>query len=645
VSPHKAAKRKIMIDVYSIGTTLKLHDLVTPQLLKLSEQFAKVDALALQVNKRLKAMGAEVVGVRNLADAVGRLDAGMKGAKDQTLLVEKAMRGLKGSLPTGGLGIEREMIAANAEAARLEARLAGMRWSRIPGGGMFPPLPPNPGGGGGGGGHRRGGLHGGNLHINSGGVGLGAVGMGLAGEMMLPLAAAYIATLTGRAFYENAKDYQNEFMRFKALNLGDQVNAEADKFVRSTHTFGVSQVDMMKAMSESVGLFGSFGEASKFTPLLVELGKANASIYGGKLGALDDEGLKSLQKFIDRRGGFRDETTFRNTLDLAEKLVTGSGGYLKFQDLGSFSQNAGTAFRGLSAEGLLHMEGLMIEQGGQKAGTALMSLYQNLVAGRTPIKTMHLLEELGVGKIEQRTFGTVGGRKSTASTFQPLPLYAHLLQSDPAEFMGTTLPSLLAKKGITAEPDVLKAVNDLLSNRTASNQGSIMSTQQFQLVRDYHLAKGAMGAKDVIDMYQKGASGAEDDFAAAWKDFSTQFGKTMLPAITGMLKVGAAALRNASTPLDEQKLDDAIKNDPSMQHGRWGAIGDYLSHLFGSSTHAAASIPGGAGSQGGSVQTTINIDGRKVATAITPYIAAPLGSGLYTGAVDNHVSLPMPGLK
>jgi hypothetical protein len=49
--------------------------------------------------------------------------------------------------------------------------------------------------------------------------------------------------------------------------------------------------------------------------------------------------------------------------------------------------------------------------------------------------------------------------------------------------------------------------------------------------------------------------------------------------------------------------------------------------------------------QGGMVQTTVNIDGKKVAQAVTPYIAGPLGSGLYTGGVDNNVALPMPAVK
>ena len=632
-----------MIDVYSIGTTLKLTDLVTPQLLRLSEQFAKVDALALQVNKRLKSMSAEVVGVKNLAAATGKLDLGLKAVKDQAVMAEKALGSIRGSLPSG-LGIEAEMVAANRQVNLLGRQLHALRGGGLGGGGL-PPLPPGSGGGGGGGGgwgRRHGGLHGGNIHAGSGGIGIGGVGMGLADSAMVPLAGAFVAAYVGHAFYEGAKDYQDEFMRFKSLNLGDHINEEADKFVKASHTFGVSQTELMKAMAESVGLFGSFEEASKFTPALVTLGKANAAIFGDKLGSLDDEGLKNLLKFIDRRGGFKDEATFNRNLNLAERLVTGSGGFLKFQDLGAFSQNAGTAFRSLSDEGLMHMEGLMIEQGGQKAGTALMSLYQNLVAGRTPKKTMGLLQDLGLAQLEEQTHGSVGGKPLKSLVMTNIQ-GSDLLQSDPAKWMTDVLLPALQAKGITKESDVLKAVNDVLSNRNASNQGSIMTAQEFQVLRDYKLAKGAMGAGDVVNMYKDSASGAERDFAAAWTDFKKEFGQTMLPAITGMLRTGSAILRTINGAVNSPMTAAQAQMDQAPDHkpvSGWGKLGE----LFGGNSHSSSSVAPKAWNQG-NVHTAINIDGRKVATAVTPYFAGPLGSGLYTGGVDNNVALPMPSVK
>lgn len=629
-----------MIDVYEIGATLKLTDLVTPHLLKLSDQFAKVDALALQVNKRLQRMGAEVAGVRNLATAASKLDSGLKGVKDQALLAEKALHGIKGAIPAGGLGIEKELVAANAQAASLAAQLAGLRGiGRMPGGTVSPALP----GGSSGGGRRRGHLHGGNLHVSQHGFGIGGVGMGLADGALVPLAAAGAAAYVGHKFYESAKDYQNEFNRFKSLNLGDQVNVEADKFARSTRTFGVSSTDLMKSMAESVGLFGSFEEASKFTPALVELGKANSAIFGDKNGALDDEGLKNVLKFIDRRGGFKDEASFNRNLNLAEKLVTGSGGFLKFNDLGQFSQQGGTAFRGLSDEGLMHMEGLMIEQGGSKAATAMMSLYQNLVAGRTPKKTMGLLQDLGIAQLQMQTHGAVGGKPIKSLEMTDVQ-GSSLLQSDPAKWMNDVLLPALAKKGITSEGAILKAVNDVLSNRNASNQGSIMTTQQFQLMRDYHLAKGAMGANDVIGMYQNSASGAEADFAAAWTDFKNQFGKTMLPQITGMLKAGSAALRYMGNTIDRTNDEQNYVNQGGGFWDRVKRMWNWQPGMGGDQGHASSSVAPAARSSTPPIHLYLTDSGRQaIASSTTSFQADHLARSLNVGFLDSGLHLPMPG--
>ncbi|WP_175104394.1 hypothetical protein [Pararobbsia alpina] len=602
-------------------------------------------------------MGAEVVGVRNLAAAAGKLDIGLKGVKDQALLAEKALGSIKGSIPAGGLGIEKELIAANAEAVRLESRLNAMRWSRVPGGGgVIPPMLPPGGGGGGGGGHggRRGGLHGGNIHAGSHGIGIGGVGMGLADSLMVPAAAGFVAAYVGHQFYESAKDYQDATMRFKALNLGDAVNAEAEKFAHATQAYGVSQTELMSAMAESAGLFNNFDEVKRFTPQLVTLGKANAAIYGDKLGGMDDEGLKSLMKFIDRRGGTKDEASFTRNLNLAERLVTGSGGFLKFQDLGNFSQQGGTAFRSLSDEGLMHMEGLMIEQGGARAATSMMSIYQNLVAGRTPKKTMGLLQDLGLATLQMQEHGSVGGKPMKSLVMTDIQ-GSSLLQSDPAKWMDEVLLPALAKKGITSQDQVLKVVNDVLSNRTASNQASIMTTQQFQLIRDYKLAQGAMGSDDVIGTYKKSASGAEDNFTAAWTDFKNEFGQHMLPAITDMLNGGTALLRSINSfASDHPDLIKALGTIAAHDGGvvdPGGMIVDLTkqawSHFTGSKTpgHADSSVASGGGNAGGGTVGDVYLDGKKVGKHVAGYLAQQTGLSTNTGGIDPGVSLPMPGLK
>jgi hypothetical protein len=329
-----------------------------------------------------------------------------------------------------------------------------------------------------------------------------------------------------------AREYELAFTKFKTLNLGEAINTQANQFARGTKLMGVSATDLMGVLSESVGLFGTYAEAQKHAGQLAQLNVANSAIFGGKIERLDEGSIRSLLKFMDRRGALGgDEAKYQAGLNLAEKMVTGSGGFIKFSDLGAFSQNAGTAFRGLSDKGVMDMALLMQEQGGAAAGASWMSLYQNLVAGRTPVKTMLALQDMGIGTVGQVTHGTVGGKTSTSLVMTGIK-DAALLQSDPPEWFRTVLLPALASHNINDEASILKMTNDLLSNRRASNSGSIMSTQQLQIMRDAALTKNALGADKVIKQYSDDPNAKWTDMTSKWKNMLVEIGEAALPLVT-----------------------------------------------------------------------------------------------------------------
>lgn len=356
--------------------------------------------------------------------------------------------------------------------------------------------------------------------------------LGLAGGVLAGIGAAGLAAFKGPI--EAAREYELTLTRFKTLNLGDAVNRQADQFARGANLMGVSAKDLMQTMSESVGLFGSFDMAKKLAPVLAQLNAANSAIFKGKVGELDEGSTRGLMKFIDRRGGTHDAASFMRNLDLAEKLVTGSGGFVQFRDLDQFSQQGGTAFRGLSDAGVLNMALLLQEQGGARAGTSFMSLYQNLIGGRTPKKTMALLQEYGLGHIEMQEHATVGG-KSLKSMVMTDIASRDLLQTNPPEWMRTVFLPALAAHGVTKEGDILRVTNDLLSNRTASNQASIMTTQLLQILRDANLAKNAMGYDQVVKAYSDDPNSKFANLQARWADAMRELGTIVLPvAIKGV---------------------------------------------------------------------------------------------------------------
>ena len=555
-----------MIESYAVGVTLRLHDLVTPALAKIAIQFKELDFLTAGLNKNLKAMGLESAGIRKVSAATASLS--------------------------------NHMASAGVNSGILEKRIADIQKLRGIGAG-------NNGGGGGGGGNRHGGLH-----VGGNGVGLPVTSIGL-GQATVPLAVGAASVYGMSKLYGGARDYETVFQRFKALNLGDTINAEADKFARGTHSFGVSSIELMTVLSESVGLFGSFEEARKYSPKIAALSKANSAIFQGKTGELDEHGMMGLLKFIDRRGGFKDDQSFDRNVDLAEKLVTGSGGRIKFSDLDQFSQRGGTAFRGMSDEGIMGMAGLIIEQGGNASGVAMMSLYQNLIAGRATKKAIKVMEQLGLAGTAMQTHGKLGAADMKALVTTHVK-DADLLQSDPRRWFNETLMPALAQHGITDQSMIIRTVNDMLSNRTASNQATIYTAQSLQLERDYKLTKGALGAKQVQALFSKTGIGAEEDFGAAWSEFKVEMGKNILPAFTAFLHGASAFIRGVNDFANENKtmFDWMSKNS-----------GGPLATVARTASSIGTSIKDFAfGSNANAKQGDVYIDGKKAGEVLTPHV-------------------------
>lgn len=543
-----------MIDAYGIGVTLKLHDLIGPQLVKLAREFAKVDALALQVNKRLQAMGTQVVGVRNLAAAARQLNTGLRGIGDQALRAERNLRGMRGAIPTGGIGLEAELVRANAQAATLQARIAAMRGAgRVPGGGN-PILPPGPGGGGGGG-RRPGHIHGGNMHVGPNGFGIGGVGMGMATNMLVPLAAAGATVYIGHKFYEAAKDYEMAFTRFRSLNLGENVNKDADSFARRTKQFGVSKTERMTILRDMHEVMGHYDDAKAVTPLFSRMLAANRGVFGEEGNKFDTKTFQALGKVIEMRGGTHSPAAMYEQANFAQKTLTGSAGLVTPDDLLAFMKTGGVATRLLSNKAFYEESAPLIqEMGGSRFGTALMSAHQNLAMGRGSLKSMNEAARLGIidpRMIEYTKIGTIK---------QVLPgalVNEDLYNKSKYEWLKQVLIPAIRAKGVRGkdglvtgsaitDDQIVNELNTIFSQRTASNAFAQMFLQQHKIEKNVAVTENAMGIKELEEQYKKSPQGAEDEFRAAWTDFKEEFGKSMLPAITGMLTTGAGILRKIS---------------------------------------------------------------------------------------------------
>ncbi|NOV25888.1 hypothetical protein E5S69_20510 [Cupriavidus necator] len=644
-----------MIDVYKIGATLVLNDLIAPQLLKLAAEFRKVDVLAANLNQHLGKLDSHVAGIRALSNSSRTMANNMGRANSEAAQLARSINA---------------MHAAGAAASQSVFMGVGGRG----GGGQRPPALPGPrgyisglprrGGGAAAGGGGFGGGHGGNVHVGPGGFGVGAIGMGIPGGALAPVAAGFASIYMTKALYDAGKEYQVAYTRFKTLNLGDEVNKQADQFARGTKVFGTSSAQLMETLRESVGMFGGLDLAKEVAPTLAALNAANSGLFGGKVGSLDEGAVRAVMRFNDMRGKTNSKEDFLSSLDLAQRMVTGSGGSLKFADLEQFAKTGGAAFKGLSDQGIMNMATLMQEQGGSRTGTALMSLYQNLIAGRTPKKTMAALADAGLAELTEVKSGSVGGKQIKSMALKNI-VDEKLLREDPAAWIMKYVDAAAIKAGAKTDSEKIAFTNQLLSNRQASNMGANFTTQQEQALRDAKLVKNAKGTQGTIDEFKKTAPGAEADFIAAWESMKAEMGRGVLPTVTKILNAGTEFFRsvndwgqkNADMNARLQAAGSPFSLDPrdigsggvlgwAWRAGKAMFGGDPTAGKDKNDRLAAANPVGGSAPQMVQVNSTVKLDSRVVAEALTWHQSRELQRP-QTGpsGFDPSMSLPPPSMR
>lgn len=351
-----------------------------------------------------------------------------------------------------------------------------------------------------------------------------------------------------------AREYETAYARFKTLNLGDVVNQQADSFARGTMAWGTSSKQLMDTLRESYGMIGDMDKAKAIAPMIASLNSANSLLFGGKVGSIDNNTTKSIMRFIDMRGLTNTPEEIKHGLDLAQKLVTGSGGSLKFGDLETFAKRGGTAFKSMSDDGLLYMATVMQEMGGASAGTGLMSAYQNLVAGRTTKKSMAALQDLGLAKLGYVDHGDVGGKRYKTLQISEMQDSKLLRENFPLWIMNNVIPAL-ERKGITETSAQAAAVNDILSNRTGSNLGVNFTTQFLQTLRDANIVKRAMGVDQTIDTAKKTPDGTILDLQMKWNRLMTELGNTVLPVAVKTLEKLVPVVQSATEWVMKNKTE------------------------------------------------------------------------------------------
>ena len=511
-----------MFEAYAIGVTLKLNNLVSPQLALLSDQFLKLEKLAISLGTTLTKIG-------------------------NGKALEKIA--LAGNATTSALN-KSEAAAARLE-RRLEAlKLAGTGMPMLPGGGGGR-APGGTGGGGSGGGGHGGGFHGGNIHLGSGGIGMGTVGMA-AGDAFVPLAVGASMVWGGHALYESAKDLNTEMQRFKLYGLGDKLNNEAFGFVKGMRIYGSTQSENMKNFREAQGVFRESGlndsealaGAKLAAPILAKIAFATNSMDDESQAKLRTSSM-SMMRWVEMSGGLKSASDFNRLADVGWKLTQSSGGNVDWEQLRQFSATAGIAGQSITAEGLAALEPVMGELKGGRSGVGLRTALNRMMGVvKIPNQVAHMLVENGLWDASKVEWNSNGGIKSFKG--DPFKFTSEMMQNPAMAYRDHFMP-MYSKLGLGAEER--SRYNAMFFGSTGGAEFNIMDKQMPTIERSVTAIKKFMGIMDSVNVGREGLSGQEQEFGAAWTDFKTQLGTKVLPFFSGLLKFGATVLRD--TPSDQ----------------------------------------------------------------------------------------------
>lgn len=355
-----------------------------------------------------------------------------------------------------------------------------------------------------------------------------------------------------------ATDYEQAYARFQALNLGNAVNHDADKFAQATALMGVSATDLMTTVTDLHTVFGRYDHARAMAPLIAQMEFANKAVYGDATKFNNAQAL-SMGKVIEMRGGFKSEADMKAQADFMQKVMAGTGGRVMPSDYLAFLKTSGVAGRLQDTKAFyLQMEPLIQEMGGSRVGTALMSAYNNLGQGRTTVRTARELMRLGLVDPKMVEFNKLG----QLNRIKPGGVAGgDLVAADPLRFLREILLPAFAKKGISGEKSILNEIATIFTNRTAASLFSLIYLQAAKIDKNMAVTSKAKGVNALIAQGQNTPMGLQLRAEKAWENFRIQLGLKVLPIVLPLIEKLANGL---------QYLASAAEKHPTLT--KWFAL-------------------------------------------------------------------------
>jgi hypothetical protein len=294
---------------------------------------------------------------------------------------------------------------------------------------------------------------------------------------------------------------------------------------------GLDLAGSLDVIKDLINITGSVKEAvsGNLAERLGQFRVTNQVAYG----LTQNEGyqaVKSAEMLAQFKKGMspkQQSSAIEGGMETINKLMAGSGGKIRPTDIYAFLKTAQSAKYSMDTKGLMNMAPIIQELGGMRAGTALMSMMQNLANGKATTRSvmrlldMHLVDPK---KIEYTTTGKVKGMKAGA-------LHGtDLLRKDQLGWVEKFLMPKMKGKSIQ---EIEGIVNSITSNRTAAGLMMMDIAQNARIHKDAGLFNKARSIAQA-DLAQRSDNylRAELDFNKAIGTLRQKLGIAILPTLT-----------------------------------------------------------------------------------------------------------------
>lgn len=340
------------------------------------------------------------------------------------------------------------------------------------------------------------GLHGQVGSINSAMLGwkgtLGIVaGAGGIGLMVAGLDDAFKAT----------EKLSHELSRLKQLGAdGDTYAAVRARAAEVTRTVpGSTETGNIQLYNEIQSIAGK-DEALKMMETLSRAGQ----VFGagtGDYGSANDKLFDTLRA-ADIIGRLSDPTTkqfdpkrFTEFLDVITKVGNATGWRVNPETWLGMAKQGGISLRGLSNEGLMEMSAFAQNMGGPRAGTAMMSLFQQFAGGTMFKGTAQHMQDIGL--LKEGEWGVSGGRVQINE--EASKRLGEVFKTDPMKGLTEILMPAMKEHGFDSPDDQIRELFKILQRQT---------TQRF-------LGEGAMNVNQMLAEVEREKHGQRLNDSAA----------------------------------------------------------------------------------------------------------------------------------